>query len=77
MPLLHIVFTLSGSVYRAAYSNELRYALKCREKSFPFSTHVKMFQEVSKALLRLYLCNMSRRLKPSIIMLIVQGGPLE
>ena len=37
-------------MYWDLYSKEFRYALKCREKAFPFSTHVKMCHEVSKAL---------------------------
>ena len=43
-------------MYWDSYSKEYRYALKCRSKSFPFSTHVKMFHEVSKAHWRLCLC---------------------
>ena len=43
-------------MYWISYSKEFRYALKCRGKSFPFSTHVKMFHGVSKAPWRLCLC---------------------
>ena len=43
-------------MYWDSYSKEFRYALKRRGKAFPFSTHVKMFHEVSKAPWRLCLC---------------------
>ena len=43
-------------MYWESYSKEFRYALKCRGKSFPFSKHVKMFYEGSKAHWRLCLC---------------------
>ena len=43
-------------IYWDSYPKEFRYALKCRGKSFPFSTHVKMFHEISKAPWRFWLC---------------------
>ena len=61
-------------MYWDSFSKKFRYALKCRGKSFPYSTHLKLFHEVSKAPWCLCLCYMSCRLKPS---LIVQGDSLK
>ena len=57
MAYFTVIFERKKYMYWDSYSKKFRYTctLKCRGKSFPFSTHVKMFYEVSKAPWRLCL----------------------